>query len=105
MGKDFEVIKSTMTCIHIILGNNPEREHVFDSSDDLLKSISKCLDHENDIGNSGYYGNEIIDSFPNSIEWMKSKGIVTTVKKNDSKDNGPIRIDKNKLVEHIVNSG
>jgi hypothetical protein len=105
MGKDFEVIKSTMTCIHIILGNNPEREHVFDSTDDLLKSISKCLDDENDIGNSGYYGNEIIDSFPNSIEWMKSKGIVTTVKKNDSKDNGPIRIDKNKLVEHIVNSG
>jgi len=105
MGKDFEVIKSTMTCIHIIMGNNPEQEPVFDSTDDLLKSISRSLDPENNISKSGYYGNEIIDSFPSSIKWMKAKGIITTINKNDSKGEGPIRIDKSKLVEHIVNFG
>ena len=104
MVKDIEVIKSTMTCIHIILGNNPEKESVFDSTDDLLRNIITSLDHENHKDNSGYYGKEIIDSFPSSIKWMKAKGIITSVNKNDSKSKRSIKIDKNKLVEHIVNS-
>jgi len=104
MVKDIEVIKSTMTCIHIILGNNPEKEPVFDSTDDLLSNIITSLDHENYESNSGYYGKEIIDSFPNSINWMKAKGIISSIKKNDSKSKKSIRIDKNKLVEYIVNS-
>lgn len=104
MIKDFEVIRSTMTCIHIIIGKNPEKEPVFNSIDDLLDSISKCLDHENNAANSGYYGKEILDSFLSNIEWMKAKGIVTSVRINGSNYDGPIRIDKKKLVKHIVNS-
>lgn len=104
MAKDLEVIKSTMTCIHIILGNNPNKEPVFDSTDDLLRNIISSLDHENLESNSSYYGKEIIESFPNSINWMKAKGIISSMKKNDSKSKRSIRIDKNKLVEHIVNS-
>lgn len=105
MVKDLEVIKSTLTCIHIIMGNNPEKELVFDSANDLLKSISKCLDTDSNVDKSGFYGKELLDSFTNSLNWMKSKGIITPVKKNDSKCEGSIKVDKNKLVEHIVNSG
>lgn len=103
MNDDLEVIKSTLTCIHIILGNSPNKHNSFDSIDDLLESITASLESNLTPENGGgFYGKEILESFPKSIEWMKDRSIITII--NDNTMNKPIvEINKEMLVRYIMN--
>ena len=103
MNDDLEVIKSTMTCIHIILGNGTNKHNSFDSIDDLLESISASLESNLTPKNGGgFYGKEILESFPKSIEWMKYRGIITIIIDN-TMNKSIVEINKDKLVKYIMN--
>lgn len=102
MAEDLDIIKSTMICIHIIIGSTQNKEPIFESADNLLKSISKSLDNNGRLERGGFYGDEILSSFSKSIMWMEARGIITFVENNYQSD-PQIKIDKNKLVETIVN--
>jgi hypothetical protein len=102
MSVDLEVIKSTMTCIHIIIRNTPNKQEAFDSIDDLRENISASLGSnltpEND---GGFYGDEILESLPSSIEWMKNRGIITVIE-DSNMNKSIIGVNKDKLVEYII---
>ena len=100
VNKDLEIKKSLMTHIHIILGAEPANENTFISLDELYSKISAAMDvlqnHK-----TGYYGTELLDSFDDSIEWMKDRGII--IFEGDEKNNSSIvQINKDKLVKYIV---
>ena len=102
MSVDLGVIKSTMTCIHIILGNNTNKHNTFDSIDDLLESITASLESNLTSENGGgFYGEEILESFHKSIEWMKDRCVITIL--SDNSMNKPIIvINKDKLIAYII---
>ena len=100
VNKDLELKKSLMTHIHIILGAEPAKENRFISLDELYNKISAAMDvlqnHK-----TGYYGTELLDSFDDSIKWMKDRGII--IFEGDEKNNSSIvYINKDKLVKYIV---
>ena len=100
VNKDLEIKKSLMTHIHIILGAEPAKENTFFSLDELYSKISAAMDvlQNHKIG---YYGTELLDSFDDSIEWMKDRGII--IFEGDEKNNSSIvQINKDKLVKYIV---
>lgn len=99
--KDLEIKKSIMTHIHIILGNEPEKEHTFSSIEDLYDKISLSIRSAEEYANRAYYGTELMDSFNTSINWMKRRGIVVFRTDNKGKSSA-VQIDKEKLIKYII---
>ena len=101
VNKDLEIKKSLMTHIHIILGAEPAKENTFISLDELYNKISAAMDvlqnHK-----AGYYGTELLDSFDDSIEWMKDRGIIIIFEGDEKNNSSIVQINKDKLVKYIV---
>ena len=100
VNKELEITKSLMTHIHIILGTEPTKEYTFSSLEELYNKISAAIDTPQS-NETGYYGVELLDSFDNSMIWMKKRGIVIFEDDEKSKPSA-IRIDKDKLIKYII---
>lgn len=99
--KDLEIKKSIMTHIHIILGNEPEKKHNFNSLEDLYAQVSLSIGSAHEYEGSGYYGTELLDSLNASIKWMKKRGIII-FRTDNSGESSTVRIDKEKLIKYII---
>lgn len=99
--KDLEITKSIMTHIYLILGNTPEKNHTFDSIEELYDKIDARLEPYDEAEDVSYHRKEILNTFAKNIEWMKVRKIIITVpdKKNDP---SYIKVNKEKLVKYIV---
>ncbi len=100
VNKELEITKSLMTHIHIILGTEPAKEYTFSSLEELYNKISTAMD-TSQSNETGYYGMELLDSFDDSIIWMKKRGIVI-FEDNEKSKSSAIRIDKDKLIKYII---
>jgi hypothetical protein len=101
VNKDLEITKSIMTYIYLILGNAPEKNHTFNSIEELYDKIDARLEPYDKTEKTSYHRKELLDTFDKNIEWMKVRKIIITdpYKKGDSLN---IKIDKEKLVQYIV---
>ena len=101
MNKDLEITKSIMTYIHLILGNEPEKNHTFNSTQELYDKIDARLEPYDTTQESSYHRKELLHAFDKNIEWMKARKII--IFDHDKKSGIPgIKIDKEKLVKYIV---
>jgi hypothetical protein len=101
VNKDLEITKSIMTHIHLILGNEPEKNHTFNSIQELYEKIDARLEPYDTTEETSYHRKELLFSFEKNIEWMKVRKII--ISDNDKKSGTlGIKIDKEKLVKYIV---
>ena len=101
MNKDLEITKSIMTHIHLILGNEPEKNHTFSSLQELYDKIDARLEPDNTTEEVSYHRKELLYAFDVNIEWMKARKII--ILDHDKKsDILCIKIDKEKLVKYIL---
>lgn len=101
MNKDLEITKSIMTHIHLILGNEPEKNHTFNSIQELYDKINARLEPYDTTKEASYHRKELLSTFDKNVEWMKSRKII--ISDHDKKsDTLGIKIDKEKLVKYIV---
>ena len=101
VNKDLEITKSIMTHIHLILGNEPEKNHTFNSIQELYDKIGARLEPYDTTEETSYHRKELLFSFEKNIEWMKVRKII--ISDNDKKSGTlGIKIDKEKLVKYIV---
>ena len=101
MNKDLEITKSIMTYIHLILGNEPEKNHTFNSTQELYDKIDARLEPYDTTQESSYHRKELLHAFDKNIEWMKDRKIIISEQDKKSGTLG-IKIDKEKLVKYIV---
>lgn len=103
MNKDLEMTKSMMTYIHLILGSQPERNHIFNSLEELYDKIDTMLEPYDTTQETSYHRKELLLTFDKNIEWMKARKIIIP-DDDDDKESGTIRIkvDKKKLVKYII---
>ena len=101
MNKDLEITKSIMTHIHLILGNEPEKNHTFNSLQELYDKIDARLEPYDTTEETSYHRKELLFTFEKNIEWMKVRKIIIS---DHDKKSGTlvIKIDKEKLVKYIV---
>jgi hypothetical protein len=90
-----------MTYIHLILGSEPERNHTFNSLQELYDKIDELLEPNNTTKQASYHRKELLCTFDKNIEWMKARKIIIT---DHDKKSGTlsIKIDKEKLVKYII---
>lgn len=101
MNKDLEITKSILTHIHLILGNEPEKNHTFNSLQELYDKIDARLEPYDTTEETSYHGKELLFTFEKNIEWMKVRKII--ISDHDKKSGTlAIKIDKEKLVKYIV---
>ncbi len=91
-----------MTYIHLILGNEPEKNHTFNSTQELYDKIDSRLEPYDTTEESSYHRKELLHAFDKNIEWMKDRKIIIFDQDKKSGTLG-IKIDKEKLVKYIVN--
>ncbi len=101
MNKHLEITKSIMTHIYLILGNAPEKNHTFNSIQELYDKIDARLEPYDKTEEASYHRKEILDTFDKNIEWMKVRKIIISDHEKKS-DTSVIKIDKEKLVKYIV---
>lgn len=99
--KELEIIKSIMTHIHLILGNTREKNHTFDSIQELYDKIDARLELSDENEDVSYHRKELLNSFAKNMEWMKVRKIIISVHDKKS-DTSYIKVDKEKLVKYIV---
>jgi hypothetical protein len=99
--KELEITKSIMTHIYLILRNTPEKNHTFDSLQQLYDKIDARLEPSDETEEVSYHRKELLNTFAKNIEWMKVRKILITVPDNKS-DTSYIKVDKQKLVKYIV---
>ena len=99
--KELEITKSLMTYIYLILGNTPEKNHTFDSIQELYDKIDARLESSDETEEVSYHRKELLNTFDKNIEWMKVRKIIISVHDKQS-DTAYIKIDKEKLVKYIV---
>ena len=101
MNKDLEITKSIMTHIHLILGNEPEKNHTFNSLQELYDKIDARLEPYDTTEETSYHRKELLFTFEKNIEWMIVRKII--ISDHDKKSGTlAIKIDKEKLVKYIV---
>ena len=101
MNKDLEITKSIMTYIHLILGNEPEKNHTFNSLQELYDKIDARLEPYDTTEETSYHRKELLFTFEKNIEWMIVRKII--ISDHDKKSGTlAIKIDKEKLVKYIV---
>jgi len=101
VNKDLEITKSIMTHIHLILGNEPEKNHTFNSLQELYDKIDARLEPYDTTEETSYHRKELLFTFEKNIEWMKVRKII--ISDHDMKSGTlAIKIDKEKLVKYIV---
>ncbi|MDF0679713.1 MAG: hypothetical protein P0116_01975 [Candidatus Nitrosocosmicus sp.] len=101
VNKDLEITKSILTHIHLILGNEPEKNHTFNSLQELYDKIDARLEPYDTTEETSYHGKELLFTFEKNIEWMKVRKII--ISDHDKKSGTlAIKIDKEKLVKYIV---
>lgn len=101
MNKDLEITKSIMTHIHLILGNEPEKNHTFNSLQELYDKIDARLEPYDTTEETSYHRKELLFTFEKNIEWMIVRKII--ISDHDKKSGTlSIKIDKEKLVKYIV---
>lgn len=101
MNKDLEITKGIMTYMHLILGNEPEKNYTFSSIRELYNRIDVRLESADTTDKASYNRKELLNTFDQSIEWMKARKIIIS----DHGKNGhnqSIKIDKAKLVKYII---
>ena len=101
MNKDLEITKSIMTHIHLILGNEPKKNHTFSSIQELYDKIDARLEPDNTTEEVSYHRKELLYAFDVNIEWMKARKIIILDHDKKSGILG-IKIDKEKLVKYIL---
>ena len=101
MNKDLEITKSIMTHIHLILGNEPEKNYTFSSIQELYDKIDARLEPNNTTEEASYHRKELLYAFDVNIEWMKARKIIILDHDKKSGILG-IKIDKEKLVKYIL---
>lgn len=101
MNKDLEITKSIMTHIHLILGNEPEKNHTFNSIQELYDKINARLEPYDTTEKASYHRKELLYTFDKNVEWMKVRKIIISDDDMKSGTSG-IKIDKEKLVKYIV---
>ena len=101
MNKDLEITKSIMTHIHLILGNEPEKNHTFNSIKELYDKIDARLEPDDTTKEASYHRKELLCTFDQNIEWMKIRKIIIS-DHNKNGDTLGIKVDKEKLVKYIV---
>ena len=101
MNKDLEITKSIMTHIHLILGNEPKKNHTFNSIQELYDKIDARLEPNDTTKGASYHRKELLYTFDKNIEWMKVRNIIIFDHDKKSGILG-IKIDKEKLVKYIV---
>lgn len=101
MNKDLEITKSIMTSIHLILGNEPEKNHTFNSIQELYNKIDARLEPYDTTEESSYHRKELLYTFDKAVEWMIVRKIIISDHDKKSGTLG-IKIDKEKLVKYIV---
>jgi hypothetical protein len=99
--KDLEITKSIMTHIYLILGNTPEKNHTFDSIQELYDKIDARLEPSDETEEVSYHRKELLNTFAKNIEWMKVRKIIISLHDKKS-DISYIKVDKEKLVKYIV---
>ena len=101
VNKDLEITKSIMTHIHLILGNEPEKNHTFNSLQELYDKIDARLEPYDTTEETSYHRKELLFTFEKNIEWMIVRKII--ISDHDKKSGTlAIKIDKEKLVKYIV---
>jgi hypothetical protein len=101
VNKDLEITKSIMTHIHLILGNEPEKNHTFNSIQELYDKIDARLEPYDTTKETSYHRKELLFTFEKNIEWMIVRKII--ISDHDKKSGTlAIKIDKEKLVKYIV---
>lgn len=101
VNKDLEITKSIMTHIHLILGNEPEKNHTFSSLQELYDKIDARLEPYDTTEETSYHRKELLFTFEKNIEWMIVRKII--ISDHDKKSGTlAIKIDKEKLVKYIV---
>jgi hypothetical protein len=101
VNKDLEITKSIMTYIHLILGNEPEKNHTFNSIQELYDKINASLEPYDATEEASYHRKELLYTFDKNVEWMKVRKIIISDLDKKSGTLG-IKIDKEKLVKYIV---
>jgi arginyl-tRNA synthetase len=101
VNKDLEITKSIMTHIHLILGNEPGKNHTFNSIQELYDKIDARLEPDDTTKEASYHRKELLCTFDQNIEWMKVRKIIIS-DHNKNGDTLGIKIDKEKLVKYIV---
>jgi len=101
VNKDLEITKSIMTHIHLILGNEPEKNHTFNSLQELYDKIDARLEPYDTTEETSYHRKELLFTFEKNIEWMIVRKII--ISDHDKKSGTlAIKIDIEKLVKYIV---
>jgi hypothetical protein len=101
VNKDLEITKSIMTHIHLILGNESEKNHTFNSIQELYDKINARLEPYDTTKEASYHRKELLSTFDKNVEWMKVRKIIIPDHDKKSGTLG-IKIDKEKLVKYIV---
>lgn len=99
---NLEITKSLMIHIYLILGNEPNRNSTFSSIRELYNKIEARLEPYNKDEKANYFGKEILKTFDKNMEWMRARGILSFNSKDKMAEKGDVIIDKEKLVQYII---
>ncbi len=83
------------------MGNEPEKNHTFNSIQELYDKIDARLEPYGTTEEVSYHRKELLSTFDKNVEWMKVRKIIISDHDKKSGTLG-IKIDKEKLVKYIV---
>ena len=97
--KEIDATKKIMTHMYCILNEEPQREGLFNSLQELHEKLDSRLQKFVKTEKSSNIKKETLENFTIAVKWMREKGVILY----DSEDiNSPILVIKEKLIKNMA---